>query len=210
MRDDRPILPVDLKIVTSAESNIPIETLKKALSKVSGVKEIEQSTDDPSIVTVQFQGKCDQYVKLEAAAAKEGITALIYGHCHVKIGLVPQKNANLKLFEENLLSLKGVSGYDLKGAIVGLHADLGKLSVNDLRKTAKDHGFEIVIDGSYAYVSYQVVEGEYSDFVKTIKARKGVMKVDDCGDNTVGVWVNLSYLHPLEIEKTAGFKLAKK
>lgn len=174
------------------------------------MKEVAQSTEDPTIVTVQFQGKCDQYTKLETAAAKEGIVALIFGHCHVKMGLLPQKNANLKLLEENLLSLKGVSGYDLKGAVVGLHADLGKLSVSDLKKTARDNGFEVVIDGTYAYVTYQVVEGEYSEFVKTIKARKGVMKVDDCGDNTVGAWLNLTHVNPVEIEKTAGFKLEKK
>ncbi len=201
-------MAIDMKYFWSAET--APSGVAKALEKVNGVKEVTVNGEERTI-SVQFQGKCDQLHKLETAAVNAGCPALILNHCHVLVALtpIPGKPADLAKAKGSLGGLEGVSGQELSNGCIELHADLTKLTLEAIKGAVKDCGFEASVNQSYEFVTYKVVEGEYSDFAKELRARKGVMTFEEKGDNTVGLWIQTSSLKRVDIEKMAGFKVEK-
>jgi len=158
---------------------------------------------------VSFTGKCDQLGALETAALNMGVPALVLNHAHVVLTLKPLKGADLKGAREELSAVEGVTGITSTAAGLELHSDLEKLTLENLKAAAARKNCDVVVNQTFEYVKYKVVEGEFGTFRMAADATKGVMTVREEGDNTLGMWINKSMVKTEQLEKIKDVKVER-
>ncbi len=190
--------------------NIEIQPsdLKTALSKLKTVKSVDLPAGTKTAV-VAWTGKCNQLGSLETAALNAGVPALVLNHAHVVVGLRPLKGGDPKAAASEIGVIEGVQGVTSNAGGVELHADLEKLTVASLREAASKYKCEIIVNQTFEYVKYKVVEGESGAFLQAADALKGVMVVRDEDEGVVGMWINKAMVKTDQIEKLAGFKVER-
>jgi len=183
--------------------------LKTALEKVKGVQSVTLP-EDSSTAVITFAGKCEQIGSLETAAQNAGFPALVLNHAHVIATLKPLKGADPKAAAAELTAVSGVHGINTSPSGLELHADLEKLSLAELREAAAKFKCEVIVNLTFEYVTYKVVEGSPLGFEMAAAGLKGVMVVRDEGDGHVGLWINKAMVKTEQLEKLEGFKLERK
>lgn len=160
-------------------------------------------------MVVTFTGKCDQLKELETTAQNCGVPALILNHVHVQVVLKPLKGADLKSAREELGIVEGVVGMTMTAAGVELHADLSKLTLENLRGAAAKFKCDVVVDQTFEFVRYRVVEGDFEEYRSTLESLKGVMTLSEEGDNILGFWINKALVKPEHVEKVKEIKVER-
>src|SRR5262245_49718191 len=183
--------------------------LKAALEKLKTVKTVELPADTKTAI-VTYTGKCDKLGALETAAQNAGFEALVLNHAHVVATLKPLKGADPKAAVAEVAQTEGVTGTTNGPAGLELHADLEKLTLENLQAAAAKFKCEIIVNQTFEYVKYKVVEGNSYEFQAAADLVKGVMTVRDEGEDVVGMWINKSMIKIEQLEKLAGFKLERK
>ena len=183
--------------------------LKTALEKLKTVKSVELPADTKTAI-VGYLGKCDKLGALETAAQNAGFEALVLNHAHVVATLKPLKGADLKGATTEIGITEGVSGLTSGPAGLELHADLEKLTMENLQAAAAKFKCEIIVNQTFEFVKYKVVEGNAYEFQAAADLVKGVMTVRDEGEDVVGLWINKSMMKTEQLEKIAGFKVERK
>jgi hypothetical protein len=164
---------------------------------------------DTKTVVVTYTGKCDKLGTLEAAAQNAGFEALVLNHAHVVATLKPLKGADPKAAAAEIGITEGVSGLTSGPAGLELHADLEKLTMENLQAAAAKFKCEIIVNQTFEFVKYKVVEGNTYEFQAAADLLKGVMTVRDEGEEVVGLWINKSMIKTEQLEKIAGFKVER-
>ena len=103
-----------------------------------------------------------------------------------------------------------MSGLTSGPAGLELHADLEKLTMDNLKAAVEKFKCEIIVNQTFEYVKYQVLEGEVYDFMGKADYVKGVMVVRDEGEGVVGMWINKTVMKAEQVEKIAGFKIERR
>jgi len=182
--------------------------LKAALEKLKTVQKVDLPLDSKTAV-VTYSGKCDQLGALETASLNAGFPALVLSHAHVVVTLKTQKGADPKAAAAEIALVEGVAGVTSAATGLELHADLEKLTLANLREAAAKFKCEIVVNQTFEYVKYKVVQGETWDFHAAADLLKGVMVLRDEDEGVVGMWINKSMVKTEQIEKLEGFKLER-
>ncbi|HZN63231.1 MAG TPA: hypothetical protein VFC90_12570 [Planctomycetota bacterium] len=182
--------------------------LKAALEKLKTVKTVELPADSKTAI-VTYTGKCDKLGALETAAQNAGFEALVLNHAHVVATLKPLKGADPKAAVAEVALTEGVTGTTNGPSGLELHADLEKLTLENLQAAAAKFKCEIIVNQTFEYVKYKVVEGNSYEFQAAADLVKGVMTVRDEGEDVVGMWVNKSMIKAEQLEKIAGFKIER-
>lgn len=182
--------------------------LKAALEKLKTVKTVELPADSKTAI-VTYTGKCDKLGALETAAQNAGFEALVLNHAHVVATLKPLKGADPKAAVAEVALTEGVTGTTNGPSGLELHADLEKLTLENLQAAAAKFKCEIIVNQTFEYVKYKVVEGNSYEFQAAADLVKGVMTVRDEGEDIVGMWVNKSMIKAEQLEKIAGFKIER-
>jgi hypothetical protein len=105
--------------------------------------------------------------------------------------------------------IEGVAGVTMAATGLELHADLEKLTMDALKEAAGKFNCEIVVNQTFEYVRYKLLEGHAYDFINAADSLKGVMIVRE-EEEGVGMWINKAMVKPEQIEKLAGFKVERK
>ncbi len=182
--------------------------LKAALEKLKTVKAVDMPADTKTAV-VSYTGKCDKLGSLEAAAQNAGFDALVLSHAHVVISLRPLKGADLKNANAQIALVEGVAGVTASVTSLELHADLEKLTLENLKAAAAKHNCEVIVNQTFEYVKYKVVEGATYDFIAAADLVKGVMIAREEDEGVVGMWISKAQIKPGQIEKLEGFKVER-
>ena len=156
-----------------------------------------------------YSGKCDKLGALESAAQNAGFDALVLSHAHVVTSLKPLKGADLRGAGAEIAKVEGVAGVTASVTSLELHADLEKLTLENLQTAAAKFNCEIIVNQTFEYVKYKVVEGLMNDFISAADLVKGVMIVREEGENLVGMWISKAQVKPGQIEKIEGFKVER-
>jgi hypothetical protein len=183
--------------------------LKSALEKLKTVAKVELPADTKTAI-VSYSGKCDKLGSLEAAAQTAGFEALVLSHAHVVASLKPLAGADLKGAAAEIALVEGVSGVTAGATSLELHADLEKLTMDNLKAAAAKANCDIIVSQTFEYVKYKVVEGETYDFIAAADLVKGVMIAREEEEGVVGMWINKSQIKTSQLEKLAGFKVERK
>ena len=199
---------VVLKYYAKAAEASPA-ALKSALEKVKGVQSVALPEDSKTAV-ITFAGKCEQIGALETAAQNAGFPALVLNHAHVVVALKPLKGADPKAAAAELALVDGVRGVNASPSGLELHADLEKLSMEAIREAAAKFKCEVIVNQTFEYLTYKVLEGTPLDFHLAVDGLKGVMVVRDEGDLQVGLWINKAMVKAEQLEKVEGFKLERR
>jgi hypothetical protein len=180
--------------------------LKAALEKLPTVVKTWWDEKQPNRIVAQFRGRCDQISALETAARDAGVSAYVLNHAHVSIVLKVQPGANLKGAIEALGKVPGALFAKASGTSgLEVHADLNLLSVDDMKAAVEPFKCEPVVNQTYEFVRFKVVEGELDKFESAVSGVKGVVVVRRI-DDSVGLWINKSAAKVEQIEKLEGFK----
>ena len=182
--------------------------LKAALEKLKTVQKVDLPAESQTAV-VTYSGKCDKLGALETAAQNAGFDALVLSHAHVVVTLKPLKRADVKGAITEIGLVEGVAGVTNSAAGLELHADLEKLTFDSLKEAAEKFNCEIVVNQTFEYVRYKVVEGHPLEFSIAANALKGVMIVRE-EEEGVGMWINKAMVKTDQIEKLPGFKVERK
>ena len=160
---------------------------------------------------VTYSGKCEKLGSLEVAATNAGFEALVLNHAHVIATLKPLRGADIKGAADEIALTEGVSGLTTGPSGLELHADLEKLTMENLQAAAAKFKCEVIVNQTFEYVKYKVVEGDAYEFMMQADNTKGVM-VARSGDedNVIGFWINKSVMKAEQLEKLAGFKIERR
>lgn len=183
--------------------------LKTALEKVKGVESVVLPAHTRTAV-IQFSGKCEQLGSLETAAQNAGVHALVQNHVHVVVGIKALKGADLKGAVAELAVVPGVHGINPAPSGLELHSDLQTLTLANLRTAAAKFNCEIIVNQTFEYVTYKVVEGGTWEFVTAAEAIKGVLVVRDDGEGVAGLWINKTMVKAEQLETLQGFKVERR
>jgi hypothetical protein len=82
--------------------------------------------------------------------------------------------------------------------------------MENLKAAAEKFKCEIIVNQTFEFVKYKVVEGEVYDFMGKADSTKGVMTVTEDGEGVVGMWINKTVMRPEQLEKIAGFKIERR
>jgi len=184
--------------------------LKSALEKLPTVAKASFDEKAPNRINVQFKGRCDQIGALETAAASSGVPAYVVNHAHVSIVLKTQPGADLKGAIDALGKVQGALFAKASGTSgLEIHADLNLLSMEEIRGAVAPFKCEAIVNQTFEFVRYRVVEGEAKAFEAAVNALKGVMVVHPEMNSGFGMWINKAAVKPEQIEKLEGFKLKR-
>jgi len=182
--------------------------LKTALEKIKNVRSVDLP-DGTQNAVVTFTGKCDQLGALETAALNAGVPALVVNHAHVMVSFKPLKGADLKSAREEVTLLPAVVGVTATAGGLELHADLEKLTMEDIKAAAGKFNCDVAVNQTFEFAKYKVVEGDFEVFQRTVPNIKGVMTVREEGDNTLGMWIHRTFVKVDQIEKIKDIKVAR-
>lgn len=182
--------------------------LKAALERLKAVKSVDLPADTRTAI-VTFTGRCDQYVALEAASQGAGFPALVLSHAHVRAVLKPLPGGDLKSAMAALGQVDGVAEVTPGDSAAVLHADLGKLTMENLKAAVSKFNCDIVVNQAHEYVKFKVVEGGTSEFIAAADLIKGVLTARDEGEGVVGMWIHKGHLKLERLQKLEGFKLER-
>jgi hypothetical protein len=199
--------PVSLVLKYSSKNpEVRPTALKAALEKIPTVVKTWWDEKQPNRIVAQFRGRCDQISALETAARDAGVAAYVLNHAHVSIVLKVQPGANLKGAIEALGKVPGALFAKASGTSgLEVHADLNLLSVDDMKAAVEPFKCEPVVNQTYEFVRFKVVEGDLDKFESAVSGVKGVMVVRRI-DDSVGLWINKSAAKVEHVEKLEGFK----
>jgi hypothetical protein len=191
-------------------SNVEVKPsgLKAALEKLKTVTAVDLPANTKTVV-VTYSGKCDKLGSLETTAQNAGVDALVLNHAHVLASLKPLKGADLKGAGAEVALVEGVSGVTAGATSLELHADLEKLTMENLKAAAAKYNCEIIVSQTFEYAKYKVIEGETSDFIAAADLVKGVMIVREEDDRLVGMWISKTHIKTGQLEKLPGFKVER-
>jgi len=164
---------------------------------------------DTKTAVVLYTGKCDKLGALESAAQNAGFDALVLNHAHVVAALKPLKGADPKAAAAEIALVDGVKGLTVGSSAIELHADLEKLTMENLKAAAAKFNCEIVVSQTFEYVKYKMVQGETYDFIAAADLVKGVMIVREEETGVVGMWISKSQVKTDQLEKLEGFKVER-
>lgn len=182
--------------------------LKTALEKLPIVVRTEFAKDSNSIL-VKYKGKCEQIASLEAAAKDAGVPAYVTNHAHVSIVLKVQPGANVKGAIDALGKVPGALYAKASGNGLELHADLDKLSMEDISKAVAPFKCEAVVDKTFEFVQIKILEGKPDAYIAAAGNTKGVMAVRTMVDGIIGIWINKAAVKADQLEKIEGFKVKR-
>lgn len=164
---------------------------------------------DTKTAVIQYTGKCDKLGALETAAQNAGFEALVLNHAHVIAALKPLKGCDPKAAATEIALVDGVKGLTVGASAIELHADLEKLTMENLKTAAAKFNCDIIVSQTFEYVKYKMVEGETNDFVSAADLVKGVMIVREEEPGVVGMWISKSQVKSEQLEKLEGFKVER-
>jgi hypothetical protein len=124
--------------------------------------------------------------------------------------LKPLKGADVKSATDEIALVEGVAGLTSSATGLELHTDLEKLSMDNLKAAASKHNCEIIVNQTFEWVKYKLVEGDSWEYINAVDLIKGVMIVRDDGEGGVGMWINKSMVKVEQLEKIQGFKVERK
>jgi hypothetical protein len=159
---------------------------------------------------VSYNGKCDKLGSLETAAQNAGFEALVLNHAHVVATLKPLKSADVKGAAAEIKLVDGVQGVTSGPSGLELHADLEKLTMENLRTAVAKYNCEIIVNQTFEYVRYAVTQGEAWEYVNAADLVKGVMIAREDEAGVVGMWINKAQVKLDKLEKMEGFKVERK
>jgi hypothetical protein len=184
--------------------------LKAALEKANGVVKTWWDEKNPNRIVAQFRGRCDQISALETAARESGVPAFVLNHAHVSIVLKVQQGANVKGAIEALGKVPGALFAKASGTSgLEVHADLSLLTIDDMKAAVAPFKCEPIVNQTYEFVRFQVLEGGLAKFEAAASGVKGVMFARTVDNDAVGLWVNKSAFKADQIEKLDGFRVKK-
>jgi hypothetical protein len=183
--------------------------LRTAIEKLHTVVRTAFDENARNQLLVKFNGKCDQVSQLESAASAAGVPAYVINHAHVSIAFKTQPGANLRAAIDAVGKVTGALYVKASGSGVEVHADLNLLSMYDLTAAVAPFKCEPVVEKTFEYLRFQVVEGSRPKFETVAQDVKGVMVVRLEKDDVVGMWVNKAAVKAEQIEKLEGFKLKR-
>ena len=183
--------------------------LKNALEKLPTVVRTGFDEKNPNLILVKFKGRCDQIASLEAAASSAGVPAYVVNHAHVSVVLKTQPGANVKGAVEALGKVGGALFAKVSGNNLEIHSDLNALNIDEIRNAVAPFKCDAVVNQSFEFVRFKVLEGDVQGFVVAANAIKGVMTVRGQDENVIGMWINKAVVKAEAIEKTEGFKLKR-
>ena len=184
--------------------------LKAALEKLPTVAKAYFDDKSPNQIIVMYKGRCDQIGALESTAGSSGVSAYVVNHAHVSIVLKTQSGANVKGAIEALGKVQGALFAKPSGTSgLELHADLNLLSMEEIKGAVAPFKCEAVVNQTFEFVRYKVLEGNAEAFHAAVNALKGVMVVHTEMSKTFGLWINKAAVKPDQIEKVAGFKVER-
>jgi hypothetical protein len=133
----------------------------------------------------------------------------VVNHAHVLVNFKPLKGGDLKAARDEVSLLAAVTGVTSSAGGLELHADLEKLTMEDIKAAAGKFNCEVTVNQTFEYVRYKVVDGDFEVFQRAIPSIKGVMIVREEGDNSLGLWIHKTFVKNEQIEKIQGVKVEK-
>jgi hypothetical protein len=184
--------------------------LKAALDKLPTVERTGFDEKNPNQILIKFKGRCDQISSLESAAAASGVPAYVINHAHVSIVLKVQAGSDPKGAIEALGKVTGALYSKVSGTSgLELHADLNTLSMDEIKSVVAPFKCDAIVNQSFEYVRFKVIEGKPEAFRAAAGATKGVMVVRGEPDSVAGMWINKAAVKPDQIEKIEGFTVKR-
>jgi hypothetical protein len=182
--------------------------LKVALEQLKPVSKVELPPNT-RVAVVTYTGRCNAYTALETAAHNAGFPALVLSHVHVVAVLKPLKGGDTKNAAAEIARVAGVHDMTAGESALVLHADLEKLVMENLKSAAAKYNCDIVVNQTYEYARFKVVEGDPAEYLAAADVIKGVLVIEDEGEGVVGMWINKSHVKIDRLEKLPGFKAEK-
>jgi hypothetical protein len=124
--------------------------------------------------------------------------------------LKPLKNADPKGAAAEIAATEGVAGLTSGPSGLELHADLEKLTMENLKAAAAKFNCEILVNQTFEWVKFAVVEGETWEFINAADLVKGVMIAREEESGVVGMWINKAQVKIDQLQKIQGFKVERK
>jgi len=182
--------------------------LKAALEKLKAVKNVDLPEKTKTAV-VSYLGKCEKLGTLEVAAQNAGFEALVISHAHVLVAIKPLANADVLGAQNAIAKVDGVQWVTTGASALQLHADLEKLTMENLKAAAAKHNCDVVANQTYEYVRLKVVEGDIYEYIAKVDVTKGVMTTREEDSGIVGMWINKAYIRVDRLQKLEGFKIER-
>lgn len=191
-------------------SEVKPNALKTALEKLPTVVKTSFDEKNPNQILIKYKGRCDQLSQLEAAAKEAGVPGYVISHAHVTIVLKTQAGADVKGALEALGKVSGAMYAKVSGtAGLELHADLNVLSLDEIQGAVAPFKCSALVNQSYEYVRFRVLEGKPEGFQAAAGALKGVAVTRNEGESVVGMWINKAATKAEAIEKLDGYRVRR-